>query len=136
MKDIIRMNQLAGVITEGQARKMMEILNENELQYIPENHPLKKDIENIFDTTLDSGNFKFDEKDNLVGVNINYLSSDTGIDPNRITSLVRGVIRKNPSKYSEIKMEKGGGLWPEKYKKIYPSLEKLDPDYYMVVKLK
>lgn len=30
MKDIIRMNQLAGVITEGQARKMMEILNENE----------------------------------------------------------------------------------------------------------
>lgn len=30
MKDIIRMNQLAGIITEGQARKMMEILNENE----------------------------------------------------------------------------------------------------------
>ena len=28
MKDIIRMNQLAGIITEGQAKKMMEILNE------------------------------------------------------------------------------------------------------------
>jgi hypothetical protein len=28
MKDLIRMNQLAGTITEGQARKMMEILNE------------------------------------------------------------------------------------------------------------
>jgi hypothetical protein len=28
MKDIIRMNQLAGIITEGQARKMMQILNE------------------------------------------------------------------------------------------------------------
>ena len=28
MKDIIRMNQLAGLITEGQARKMMTILNE------------------------------------------------------------------------------------------------------------
>jgi hypothetical protein len=28
MKDIIRMNQLAGLITEGQAKKMMEILNE------------------------------------------------------------------------------------------------------------
>jgi hypothetical protein len=28
MKEIIRMNQLAGVITEGQARKMLEILNE------------------------------------------------------------------------------------------------------------
>jgi hypothetical protein len=29
MKDIIRMNQLAGIITEGQARKMMQILNED-----------------------------------------------------------------------------------------------------------
>jgi hypothetical protein len=47
MKDIIRMNQLAGIITEGQARKMMQILNENELQNIPENHPLKKDM-NIY----------------------------------------------------------------------------------------
>ena len=28
MKDIIRMNQLAGIITEGQARKMLEVLNE------------------------------------------------------------------------------------------------------------
>ena len=30
MKDLIRMNQLAGIITESQARKMMQILNENE----------------------------------------------------------------------------------------------------------
>jgi hypothetical protein len=29
MKDIIRMNQLAGIITEGQAKKMMAILNED-----------------------------------------------------------------------------------------------------------
>jgi hypothetical protein len=29
MKDIIRMNQLAGIITEGQAKKMMAILNES-----------------------------------------------------------------------------------------------------------
>ncbi len=28
MKDIIRMNQLAGVITESQAKKMLAILNE------------------------------------------------------------------------------------------------------------
>ena len=28
MKDLIRMNRLAGIITEGQARKMMAILNE------------------------------------------------------------------------------------------------------------
>jgi hypothetical protein len=31
MKDLIRMNQLAGVITEGQAKKMMEVLDENPL---------------------------------------------------------------------------------------------------------
>jgi hypothetical protein len=30
MKDIIRMNQLAYIITEDQAKKMMQILNENE----------------------------------------------------------------------------------------------------------
>ena len=30
MKDLIRMNQLAGIITEGQAKKMIEILNEAE----------------------------------------------------------------------------------------------------------
>ena len=29
MKDIIRMNRLAGIITEGQARKMLRILDEN-----------------------------------------------------------------------------------------------------------
>ena len=32
MKDIIRMNQLAGIITEGQARKMMIVLDENKEQ--------------------------------------------------------------------------------------------------------
>ena len=29
MKDIIRMQQLAGIITEDQAKKMMQVLNEN-----------------------------------------------------------------------------------------------------------
>ena len=38
MKDIIRMNQLAGIITEGQARKMMEVLNELDIN--PENKDL------------------------------------------------------------------------------------------------
>lgn len=32
MKDIIRMNQLAGLITESQAKKMMEILTEDNLE--------------------------------------------------------------------------------------------------------
>lgn len=37
MKDIIRMNQLAGLITENQAKKMMEILNEEEVKEITSN---------------------------------------------------------------------------------------------------
>jgi hypothetical protein len=35
MKDLIRMNQLAGIITEGQANKMMQILNEENDMTIP-----------------------------------------------------------------------------------------------------
>ena len=34
MKDIIRMQQLAGIITEGQANKMMIVLNENNISEI------------------------------------------------------------------------------------------------------
>jgi hypothetical protein len=37
MKEIIRMNQLAGLITEGQARKMMQVLNENK-SFTPEDN--------------------------------------------------------------------------------------------------
>ena len=46
MKDIIRMNQLAGLITEGQARKMMEILNEAE-------DTLEQDLLDFWDTLQD-----------------------------------------------------------------------------------
>jgi hypothetical protein len=35
MKDLIRMNQLAGIITESQANKMMQILNEENDMTIP-----------------------------------------------------------------------------------------------------
>jgi len=53
MKDIIRMNQLAGLITEGQALKMMAVLNESMTaedfgkfnEYIKNNTPLKIEIE-------------------------------------------------------------------------------------------
>ena len=41
MKDIVRMNQLAGIITEGQAKKMMAILNE-EIKFIDANDPGRK----------------------------------------------------------------------------------------------
>jgi hypothetical protein len=48
MKETIRMNQLAGIITEGQAKKMIEVLNENILSNalggIVKRIPLSKEI--------------------------------------------------------------------------------------------
>jgi hypothetical protein len=115
--------------------EVRKVLSERTLVDIPTTHPLKKDVERALNTTFEPYCFKFDQQEDLVGINISYLSDDTGIDPNKVTSLVRGMIRKNPADYMEIKMEKGG-IWPEKYIKAYPSLEELDPDYYMVVKLR
>ena len=45
MKDIIRMNQLAGIITEGQARKMLEVLNEEET--LPTRQEIFDDFESM-----------------------------------------------------------------------------------------
>jgi len=116
--------------------EIQQVINESTLIDISDNHPLKRDVEGVFGVTFAAYCFKLDRINNLVGINISYLSDDTLIDPNKVTSLVRGIIRENPLKYNEIKTERGGGGWPEKYEKIYPSLEALDPDYYIVVKLK
>ena len=112
----MKVSELRQIIKE----EVSKALNEATLVDIPNNHPLKKDVESVFGTTFEPYCFKFDKKEDLVGININYLSDDTGIDPNKVTSLVRGM----------------SGMWPEKYEKAYPSLEELDPDYYMVVKLR
>jgi hypothetical protein len=128
----MKKSELQQIIRE----EIRNVLGEQILTDIPNNHPLKKDVESVFNTTFAPYCFKFDQREDLVGINIDYLSDDTGIDPNKVTSLVRGVIRKKPADYMEIKMERGGDSWPEKYKKAYPSLEELDPDYYMVVKLR
>jgi len=54
MKDIIRMNQLAGIITEGQAKKMMEVLNENN-----EFSNLLDDSDDEFSNLLDDSDDEF-----------------------------------------------------------------------------
>jgi hypothetical protein len=53
MKDIIRMNKLAGIITESQAKRIIEILNENE------GNPIK--IEEI-EIPLEEGQGKFEKE--------------------------------------------------------------------------
>jgi hypothetical protein len=128
----MKLQELRNLIRE----EVRKVLKESALTDIPTTHPLKKDVERVLNTTFEPYCFKFDQREDLVGINISYLSDDTGIDPNKVTSLVRGMIRKNTADYMEIKPEKGGGIWPEKYEKAYPSLEELDPDYYMVVKLR
>ncbi len=56
MKDLIRMNQLAGVITEGQAKKMMGILNEGEYSdwWTKANNELGLDFEDDIYSYVDS----------------------------------------------------------------------------------
>lgn len=117
--------------------EISKILKESNLDNIPNDNSLKKDIENLFGLDiLPHYNFKFDKVNNLVGVNIDYLSDDTRIDPNKLTSIIRGLVRKNSAKYSEIKPESGGGWWTDKYLRMYPSLDEMDPDIYMAIKIK
>ena len=52
MKDIIRMNQLAGIITEGQAKKMLGILNENETLRGFAQNPLSPKMQRQFDMVV------------------------------------------------------------------------------------
>jgi hypothetical protein len=56
MKDIIRMNQLAGLITENQAQKMMGILNEGEYSdwWTEANNELGLDFEDDIYDYIDS----------------------------------------------------------------------------------
>ena len=129
LKQIIK-EEISKVLLEG------DFYNEDNLVNIPKDHPLKKDVENIFGETFGEYSFKLDEKDNLVGISIEDISDGAGLDPNEVISLVRGMIRKNPSNYMEIKTERDSGDYAEKYKKAYPNLEEFNPDYYMVVKLK
>jgi hypothetical protein len=66
MKETIRMNQLAGLITEGQARKMMAVLRENDKNILNK-------IEQFIQTNTEAGN----EDDNMVyEFDINELGGD------------------------------------------------------------
>ena len=56
MKDLIRMNQLAGLITENQAQKMMAVLNEGEYSdwWTKANNELGLDFEDDIYSYVDS----------------------------------------------------------------------------------
>jgi len=79
MKDIIRMNQLAGIITEGQAKKMMEVLGEeNEMSNILTQEDFDT-LENkgfeIFFTTPENELFWIERKYRLPKADFRYLNN-------------------------------------------------------------
>lgn len=72
MKDLIRMNQLAGLITASQARKMMTVLNENKIPGVN-----VEVLEDIVELSGDSGDYSgFIEDDGTVSFSVIYEDED------------------------------------------------------------
>jgi hypothetical protein len=115
MKDIIRMNQLAGIITEGQARKMMQILKEENgtksledfvEEYITDINEFMND-----DWFIDNGNVMF-----TIPYTENYSSEDPAMPSEDVTGLKnilqqkgikilkKGIMNDGGYKYTVIKV--------------------------------
>ena len=105
MKDIIRMNQLAGIITESQAKKMMAVLNEitvgefpqhlvNSLNDMVKSGELAKAL-NVMDDEL-TPTFKLYKK--LIAAGNNMLISDD-------EDLIRRQADKMETSYDSIKVD-------------------------------
>jgi hypothetical protein len=81
MKNIIRMNQLAGLITEDQARKMMEILNQAEHKSVFDF--VKQNLDSIMDEISKddppSDNNYFKELAKMVKSNPKFMSGDENL---------------------------------------------------------
>ena len=116
MKDIIRMNQLAGLITEGQARKMMQILKEENgtksledfvEEYITDINEFMND-----DWFIDNGNVMF-----TIPYTENYSSEDPAMPSEDVTGLKnilqqkgikilkKGIMNDGGYKYTVIKVK-------------------------------
>ena len=92
MKDIIRMNQLAGIITEGQAKKMMAILNEAEDFKVGETYTASM-------PTDSTGNKRMDVK-------VKFLGKGRSNDGTLIVTPIQDVKYKNSESGQEDRFEK------------------------------
>jgi hypothetical protein len=92
MKDLIRMNQLAGIITEGQAKKMMAILNEAEDFKVGETYTASM-------PTDSTGNKRMDVK-------VKFLGKDRSNDGTLIVTPIQDVKYKNSESGQENRFEK------------------------------
>ena len=68
MKDFIRMQQLAGIITEGQAKKMMEVLDEEQDVFDKSNPTSVNPSDKEFDAIVNwlSSEYDFDEIEDML----------------------------------------------------------------------
>ncbi len=116
MKDIIRMQQLAGIITEGQAKKMMQVLNE-------ENGTKSlKDFVEEYITDIDDfmNNDYFINKGEVmftIPYTENYSSEDPALPSEDVSALEnllqqkgikilkKGIMKDGGYKYTEIKVK-------------------------------
>ena len=92
MKDLIRMNQLAGIITEGQAKKMMAILNEAEDFKVGETYTASM-------PTDSTGNKRMDVK-------VKFLGKGRSNDGTLIVTPIQDVKYKNSESGQEDRFEK------------------------------
>ena len=92
MKDLIRMNQLAGIITEGQAKKMMAILNEAEDFKVGETYTASM-------PTDSTGNKRMDVK-------VKFLGKGRSNDGTLIVTPIQYVKYKNSESGQEDRFEK------------------------------
>ena len=92
MKDLIRMNQLAGIITEGQAKKMMAILNEAEDFKVGETYTASM-------PTDSTGNKRMDVK-------VKFLGKGRSNDGTLIVTPIQDVKYKNSESGQENRFEK------------------------------
>lgn len=100
MKDLIRMNQLAGLITENQAQKMMAVLNEDQRVKYKENEYYVVASPNDNDLDFSKLSKKFEEANTteetfyiLSSKNLNYgesLSADEVIEKPEVFKIVDG----------------------------------------------
>ena len=112
MKDIIRMNQLAGLITESQAQKMMEILNEVSPSTDLE---LKSKAKEIFSTLK------------KYGLKPNYTSGDIKLD--KTYDSVVGIVEDTKTGTGLIKVN----IWDFAVSKNKIDMKKLNSDIVQVL---
>ena len=115
MKDIIRMNQLAGIITEGQARKMLEVLNEVEEDNTPENYTNKISRDELISNYLKGQEALQDQiRTQLVGKEVTFSprSWTSGNESKPITGTVEDAkFRINRDRYQISIKLKGGSRY-------------------------